>query len=33
VPWKYEILEPKSIRETVIEDSKKNPPQVDDMPW
>ena len=30
---KYEILEPKSIRETVIEDSKKNPPQVDDMPW
>ena len=22
-----------SIRETVIEDSKKNPPQVDDMPW
>ncbi len=33
VPWKYEIVEPKSIRETVIEDSKKNPPQVDDMPW
>ena len=31
--WKYEILDPKSIRETVIEDSKKNPPQVDDMPW
>lgn len=33
VLWKYEILEPKSIRETVIEDSKKNPPAADDMPW
>ena len=31
--FKYEIVGPKSIRETVIEDSKKNPPQVDDMPW
>jgi hypothetical protein len=29
----YKLPDPKSIRETVIEDSKKNPPQVDDMPW
>lgn len=33
VPWKYELPDPKSIRETVIEDSKKNEPQADDMPW
>ena len=32
VPWKYEEVD-KSIRDRVIEDSKKNPPQVDDMPW
>jgi hypothetical protein len=31
--WKYELPDPKSIRETVIEDSKKNEPQTDDMPW
>jgi hypothetical protein len=24
VPWKYELLEPKSIRETVLEKSKQN---------
>ena len=33
VPWKYELPDPKSIREKVIEDSKKNEPQADDMPW
>ena len=33
VPWKYELPDPKSIRETVIEESKKNEPQADDMLW
>jgi len=33
VPWKYEVLDPKSIREKVIEDSKNNEHAADDMPW
>ena len=33
VPWKYELLDPKSIRETVIEKSKQAQPEADDMPW
>jgi hypothetical protein len=31
--FKYELLDPKSIRETVIEKSKQTEPQADDMPW
>ena len=30
---KYELPEGKSIRETVIEQSKNNEPKADDMPW
>lgn len=31
--WTYEVPKPKSIKEQVIEKSKKNEPAADDMPW
>lgn len=33
VPWKYELPEPKSVKETVMEKANNNPAKADDFPF